>query len=304
MEANKHLFVIVGPTAVGKTALSLSLARHFATEIISADARQFYQEMNIGTAKPSPDELAQVPHHFIHHLSIHTPYSAGHFEQAALRQLAHIFQEKNTAILVGGSGLYIRTLCEGMDEMPPESPLLRAQLTQQWQHEGLAPLQAQLQALDPVYFAQVDLQNPHRLIRALEVCLSTGKPYSQFRVRRPAIRPFQIHKIGLELPREVLYARIEARMETMLAAGLRQEAESLYAHRHLPALQTVGYTEIFDFLDGAYDWEECVRRLKRNSRRYAKRQLTWFRRDAGIRWFHPEAEAQIRAHLQMQISSS
>ncbi|NJL13032.1 MAG: tRNA (adenosine(37)-N6)-dimethylallyltransferase MiaA [Microscillaceae bacterium] len=304
MAENKHLFVIVGPTAVGKTALSLSLARYFATEIISADARQFYQEMNIGTAKPSPAELNQVPHHFIHHLSIHTPYSAGHFEQAALAQLAHIFQQKNTAIVVGGSGLYIRALCEGMDEMPPESPLLRAQLSQQWQNEGLAPLQAQLQALDPLYFAQVDLQNPHRLIRALEVCLSTGKPYSQFRARRPALRPFQLHKIGLELPREALYARIDTRMEAMLAAGLRQEAETLYAHRQLPALQTVGYTEIFDFLDGAYDWEECVRLLKRNSRRYAKRQLTWFRREAGIRWFSPEQEPDIITHLEQQMMDS
>lgn len=283
----KHLVIVVGPTAVGKTALCVQLAKVYHTEIISADSRQFYQEMNIGTAKPSLEEQEGVPHHFVDSHSIKEDYNAGAYEQDVLNVLNELYQKHDVVILTGGSGLYVRAVSEGMDEMPESDQEIRATLQQQYESHGLQPLQEQLCQLDPAYFAQVDQANPQRMIRALEVCLSTGKPYSSFRSNNKQERPFNIIKIGLTRDREELYQRIDQRMDVMLEQGLLEEAKALYPYRSHNALQTVGYKEIFDYLDGAYDWEEAVRLLKRNSRRYAKRQLTWFNKFPDYTWFHP-----------------
>lgn len=303
-QAGQALVVVAGPTAVGKTELCLWLARELNTEILSADSRQFYREMNIGTAKPSAAELAQVPHHFIDSHHIGQEYNAGAYEVEALQTLAALFQTRPVALLTGGSGLYIRAVCTGMDQMPEVDPQVRQQLMHQLQHQGLPGLVAQLQQLDPAYCRQADLANPQRVVRALEVCLASGQPYSGFRLQEAPARPFQVIKIGLDRDREELYARIDARMDLMVAQGLLEEARRLYPFRHHNALQTVGYKEIFDFLEGHYDWEEALRLLKRNSRRYAKRQLTWFRRDAGFTWFHPDDRAGILAFIRQQLPAA
>ncbi|WP_242917065.1 tRNA (adenosine(37)-N6)-dimethylallyltransferase MiaA [Pontibacter liquoris] len=283
----KHLIVVVGPTAVGKTALCVQLARHYHTEIISADSRQFYREMLIGTAKPTPEEQQGIRHHFVDSHSIAQEYSAGMYEQDVLALLQQLFTRHDVVILTGGSGLYVQAVLEGMDDMPDAAPEVRQKLTALLAEQGLAPLLAQLQERDPAYFAQVDQANPQRVMRALEVCLSSGQPYSSFRKKEKQARPFQTIKIGLTRDRAELYQRIDQRMDQMLAQGLLEEAKNLYPSRRHNALQTVGYKELFDFLEGAYGWEEAVRLLKRNSRRYAKRQLTWFNKDAGYTWFHP-----------------
>ena len=285
---HKTLIVVAGPTAVGKTALCLSLARHFNTEIISADSRQFYREMNVGTAKPTPEELAQVPHHLINSLSIQQSYDVKQFETDALAAIDAIFEKSNVAIAAGGSGLFIKTLCEGIDEMPSAPPEVRQNLEDKLKAEGLEALTRQLKTLDPTYYQQVDLANPQRILRALEVCIATGQPYSSFRKennRKEKNRPFSIIKIGLERERNELYERINLRVDEMLDNGLLEEARQLYPYRQLNALQTVGYQEIFGYLDNNYDWKEAVRLIKRNSRRYAKRQFTWFKKDAAMQWF-------------------
>jgi tRNA dimethylallyltransferase len=300
----KALVVVAGPTAVGKTDLCLWLARELKTEILSADSRQFFREMNIGTAKPAPEELAAVKHHFINSHHIGEEYNAGAFEAEALQTLETLFREKAMAILTGGSGLYIRAVCEGMDEMPEVNPALRQRLLQDLQQQGLPALAEQLRQLDPGYYQQVDLANTQRVIRALEVCLASGQPYSSFRVREASPRPFRTIKIGLDRNREELYQRIDARIDLMIAQGLLAEARALYPFRHHNALQTVGYKEIFDFLEGKYDWEEALRLLKRNSRRYAKRQLTWFRRDPDFTWFHPDDRGGILTHIQAHLPAA
>lgn len=278
------LIVIVGPTAVGKTALAVGLAQQLGCEVISADARQCYREMQIGTARPTAEELGGVPHHFLGHLSVTEPFDAGQYEQAALAKLSRLFQHDSKAILVGGSGLYVQAVCQGLDTFPDIPPHFRQQLNEAFAQDGLEALLGELAAADPAYFEQVDRANPQRVIRALEVIRATGQPYSGFRRAKPKDRPFRICKIGLDLPRAQLYARIDERMDRMIGQGLLKEAASLFHWRHLNALSTVGYQEIFGFLEGQYDWAEAERLLKRNSRRYAKRQLTWFRRDADIRW--------------------
>ncbi len=300
----RYLIVVVGPTAVGKTELCIQLARHFDTEIISADARQFFREMNIGTAKPGLEERAGITHHLIDSHSILDNVNAGEFEQQALGILEQLFTHKKTAIVTGGSGLYIKALCEGMDEMPAVDENIRNHLNQIYSNEGLPALLAQLDQLDPIYAAVVDRANPQRIIRALEVCLSSGKPYSSFRKKTKAVRPFHIIKIGLQRNREELYARIDARMNAMLTAGLVKEVIDLQTYRQHNALQTVGYTEVFGFLDGQYDEEEMVRLLKRNSRHYAKRQITWFSRDPDITWFHPTHYTQIIAYIQQKMKEA
>ncbi|KAA5542526.1 tRNA (adenosine(37)-N6)-dimethylallyltransferase MiaA [Adhaeribacter rhizoryzae] len=286
--AGPVLVVIAGPTAVGKTELCLKLARQLNTNIISADSRQFYREMNIGTAKPNAAELSAVKHYFINSHSITEEYSCGAFEADTLALLDKLFREKQTIILTGGSGLYIQAVCEGLDEMPDIMPAVRENLMLQLEQQGLENLLTQLQSLDPAYYEQVDRANPQRVIRALEVCYSSGQPYSVYRAGSRKQRPFKIVKIGLTRDRAELYQRIDQRMEEMLAMGLMEEAKSLYPYRAHNALQTVGYKEIFDFMEEKQDWPETVRLLKRNSRRYAKRQLTWFRRDPEFKWFHPE----------------
>jgi tRNA dimethylallyltransferase len=302
IEKRKHLVVVVGPTAVGKTDLCVQLAKHYQTEIISADSRQFYREMAIGTAKPSAEEQQGVQHHFIDSHSIREEYNAGAFEQDVLALLEELFQTNDVVIMTGGSGLYIKGVCEGMDEMPDTSPAVREELTRQYGEQGLQPLLDRLQQLDPIYFAQVDKANPQRVIRAVEVCLSSGMPYSSYRKNEKQERPFNIIKIGLNRERSELYQRIDQRMDLMLTQGLLEEAKALYAHRAHNALQTVGYKEIFDFLEGIYDWDEAVRLLKRNSRRYAKRQLTWFRKHPEeYTWFYPQQWSEILAYIDEQV---
>jgi len=289
----KHLIVVVGPTAVGKTDLCVQLARYYNTEIVSADSRQLYREMYLGTARPTAEEQQGVVHHFIGSHSIRQEYNAGMYEKDVLALLDRLFATRDVVILTGGSGLYVRAVCEGMDEMPEVGPAIRQQLTHVQQEQGLTPLLTQLQQLDPAYYAQVDKANPQRVIRALEVCLSAGKPYTLFRKNSQQLRPFNSIMIGLTRDRAELYKRIDQRMDLMLAQGLLDEAKALYPYREHNALQTVGYKEIFDFLEGKYDWAEAVRLLKRNSRRYAKRQLTWFYKNSAYTWFEPRQWHEI-----------
>jgi len=297
----KLLIVIAGPTAVGKTDFCVRLARALQTEVISADSRQFYRELTIGTAKPSEAELKGVPHHFINSHSIETLYSAGAFERDALSVLDTLFQTKNVVLLTGGSGLYIKAVCKGLDDLPETPPEFRSELMQRLETEGLEVLQTQLQTLDPVYCTQNDLQNTQRVVRALEVSLLTGKPYSSFREHQPAQRPFKIVQIALDREREELYRRIDARMDAMLSAGLVEEARSLLKYRSHNALQTVGYKEVFDYLDGLYDYNEMVRLLKRNSRRYAKRQITWFKHQGNFKWFQADNFEGVREFLMSEL---
>jgi len=291
------LIVVVGPTAVGKTAAAIRLARMLDTEVISADSRQMYREMNIGTAKPTATELAAVRHHFIDTLSVGEPYDAARFEQEGLVLLEKIFEHHAWAVLAGGSGLYVQALCKGFDDIPEVDEEVRIEVRKNYEEQGLSWLQAEVRLHDPEFFARVDQQNPHRLLRALEVFLTTGQSILSFQGKNVAERPFDIVKIGLELPREELYERIDARMDSMIAQGLFDEARSLYPYKNFQALQTVGYQEIFGFLDGAYDEQEAIRLLKRNYRRYAKRQLTWFKRDSDTVWFDPRNFGAIEAYV-------
>jgi len=298
---NKILLVVAGPTAVGKTDLCINLAKKFNTCIVSADSRQFFNEMNIGTAKPSLIELSQVKHYFINHLSITSDYDVGKYEKEALPLLEELFKSRNLVILTGGSGLYIDAVTHGFDDIPAVDESIRAGLNLIFEREGIAVLQEKLQLLDPVYYEKVDINNPQRLIRALEVSMGTGKSFSSFRKRKKTSRPFKVLKIGLERERKELYDRIDQRVERMVAAGLFEEAKALYPMRHYNALQTVGYKEIFGYLEGKYDKEEAINLLKRNSRRYAKRQMTWFRRDEGFHWFHPSQMQEIVELINDQI---
>lgn len=291
--SNKTLIVLVGPTAVGKTAVAIHLAQLFETEIISADSRQFFRELNIGTAKPSPNELGLIPHHFINTHSILEDYDAAQYGRDALVLLSKLFEHHHVLVLCGGSGLYVKAVCEGFDDIPNVPATVREELMQQYEQHGIQWLQDKMKALDPGHLQTIDQKNPHRLIRALEVRLGTGVSIATFRTKHKIIHPFSILKIGLELPREDLYRRIDQRMDSMIAEGLFEEAENLYEHRHRQTLQTVGYQEIFDFLEGKYDKTEAIRLLKRNSRRYAKRQLTWFKRDQEINWFSADKIEKI-----------
>jgi tRNA dimethylallyltransferase len=293
LRKNKTLLVIAGPTAVGKTDLCINLAKKFNTNIISADSRQFYKEINIGTAKPSRVQLAEVQHYFIDTLSIHQNYDVGKFEAEALTLLDHLFKQQNLVIMTGGSGLYLDAVARGFDAIPPVDKSIRDALNEVYEKEGLAVIKERLRKLDPNYYDTVDLNNPQRLIRALEVCIGSGMPFSSFRNKKTIPRPFDIVKIALERDREELYQRIDLRMDQMIAEGLFEEAESLYPYRSHNALQTVGYKEVFGYLDGEYDKQEAVRLLKRNSRRYAKRQMTWLRKDGEYRWFHPSQTQEI-----------
>ncbi|KUG08629.1 tRNA (adenosine(37)-N6)-dimethylallyltransferase MiaA [Solirubrum puertoriconensis] len=297
--ARPLLLVVAGPTAVGKTALCVRLAQHLGTEVISADARQFFRQMSIGTAKPTAAEMQGVPHHFIDSHSVEEEYSAGRYEADCLALLQALFQRHQVVILTGGSGLYLQAITDGFDDLPPADTAVREQLQQQLEEQGLPALVAQLAELDPVCHARIDRQNHVRVLRALEVTLSTGKPFSSFHgSSAKAERPFEVLKVALAREREELYQRIDMRVDQMLAEGLLEEVKALLPYREKQALQTVGYQEIFGFLDGEYDWEEAVRLLKRNTRRYAKRQLTWLRRDPAYHWLHPDAaEDWIREQI-------
>lgn len=301
---SKRIIVLAGPTAVGKTALSVRLAKYFDTVILSADSRQFYKETSVGTAKPTEDEMQGVPHYFIDSLSIHEQYNVGQFEKEALELLNELFKTKDIVIVAGGSGLYIKALCDGIDEMPAIPEWVRGSLNEDFKQKGLQFLQEQVAMVDPDYYKIVDKNNPQRLIRVLELHHATGRNMSYYRAQNNEVeRPFSITKIGLERPREKLYKRIDLRMDEMIAEGLFEEAEKFLPFKHLNALQTVGYSEIFGFLEGEYDREEAVRLLKRNSRRYAKRQLTWFKKDQQFQWFHPDQEAEIIKTIERGITS-
>jgi tRNA dimethylallyltransferase len=296
-DQKKKLIVITGPTAVGKTSLSVQLAKLFDTEVVSADSRQLFRELTIGTAKPSATELKEVPHHFINSHSIGEHYDAATFGRDALRLIRNLFAEHQYVVLCGGSGLYIKAVTEGFDDIPDVPDAIREELASQFDLHGITWLQEKLNALDPAVLEKIDSKNPHRLMRALEVKIGTGKSILSFRKNEKLVHNFIIIKIGLELPRARLYERIDQRMNSMIEDGLFEEAEHLYTFKNHNALQTVGYQEIFDFMDGLYDRDEAVRLLKRNSRRYAKRQLTWFKRDPDVRWFAPDDTAAIVAYI-------
>ena len=298
---DRLLVVIAGPTAVGKTTLAISLARHFNTGIISADSRQFFREMRIGTAAPSDQELSMAKHHFVHHLSIHDAYNVSRFETDALALIDKLFQQDPVVVMAGGSGLYINAVCHGIDLLPDPDPEIRRRLKETLAVSGIAALQEELTLLDPEYANQVDRSNPARLIRALEICRTTGLPYSVLRANKPRPRNFRIMKMGIELPREMLYQRINSRVEAMMQAGLFEEALSLYPYRHLNALNTVGYKELFDHFAGLTSLDHAVEKIKIHTRRYAKRQLTWFKKDPDYTWFQPDEIDQITCGTQSNL---
>ncbi len=289
---NNTLIVIIGPTAIGKTSLSIALAKHFDCEILSADSRQFYKEMSIGTAAPSPDELSQATHHFIQHKSIRDAYTVGDFEKDALEKLDTLFSNNKYAILVGGSGLYVDAVTKGLDTFPEVDPEIREKLQKEYENSGIESLQHKLKALDPKYYDKVDLQNTHRVMRALEVCLTSGKPYSSFLTAPKKDRPFNIIKIGITADRKVIYDRINLRADIMVKEGLLEEVKNLHKHKSLNALNTVGYKEIFTYLDGNWDLGFAISEIKKNTRRFAKRQLTWFKKDSEIEWFDYKQDVQ------------
>ncbi|WP_282019014.1 tRNA (adenosine(37)-N6)-dimethylallyltransferase MiaA [Salegentibacter mishustinae] len=280
-----YLINIVGPTAIGKTSLAIQLANKFNTEIISADSRQFYKEMSIGTAVPSAEELQAAKHHFIQHISIEDNYNVGDFESDAIKKLDELFKNNKIVIMVGGSGLYTKSVLEGLDYFPEVSLEIRQELNLKLEKEGLDSLQQQLHKLDPDYYKIVDLENPHRVIRALEVCISSGKPYSSYLNQPKKKRNFTAISIGLSAEREIIYDRINRRVDLMITEGLMDEAKALFPKRELNALNTVGYKELFSYLEGKDSLETAVSEIKKNTRRFAKRQLTWFRKDQEINWF-------------------
>lgn len=284
MSNNKHLIVIGGPTASGKTALAIAIAQHFNAPILSADSRQFYKEMTIGTAKATEEELAQAKHYFVNTRSVTEPYTVSDYEKEALQVLEEIYAQQDVAVMAGGSGMFIKAVCEGLDEFPEVSEEARGVVEILFEKEGLSGLQGALKKADPDYYKTVDLQNSRRLIRALCVCESSGKPYSSFLKKSPKKRPFTTHYFCLNMDREKLYDRINRRVDQMLVNGLLEEAKGLYKYKELPSLQTVGYAELFDHFDGKHDLETAIELIKRNSRRYAKRQLTWFRKAPHWKW--------------------
>jgi len=297
----KTLVVILGPTGIGKTEVAIEVAKAFDTEIISADARQIYKEMEIGTAKPSPSQLMEVKHHFINTLSITESYNVGQYEQDAMKVLEELYKKKDTAVMVGGSGLYIYALCHGIDEITTSDEDIRKELMLQLNTKGLASLQEELKIADPAYYKEADLANTHRIIRALEVYRKTGLPYSSFRISKKKERPFKVIKIGLNIDRKELYNRINARVDAMIDAGLEDEVKSLLPYKNYNSMNTVGYSEWLAYFDGKFTKEQTINYIKQNTRRYAKRQLTWFRRDPEIVWFKPDDAKNIIAYIKTML---
>lgn len=297
----KLLIVIAGPTAIGKTALAIEIAKHFKTEIISADSRQFFREMTIGTAKPSPEELATVKHHFINSHSIHDEVSVGSFEKEAIAKIEALFSDHDVLILVGGSGLYINAVLYGFDELPVVADDIRNTLNDRLNHAGLSDLQDELKLVDPIYYAQVDIQNPQRIIRALEVYQSSGKPFSSFRKGKTTNRPFKSIIIGLNMDREDLYKRINERVDLMIKDGLIEEVKLLADYKQLNSLNTVGYSEIFNAIDEKYSLDRAIELIKQNTRRFAKRQLTWFKKSPEMIWFKPDQKEEIISFLEKEM---
>ena len=281
----KTLLTIVGPTAIGKTRMAIALATHFGTEILSCDSRQFFKELRIGTAVPSAEELAQVPHHFIQHKSIFESYSVGDFERDAIALLDKLFKKHDVVVMVGGSGLYAKAIIDGLDDFPEVDEIIRQELNEAYAQKGIGYLQELLKTLDEVQYNQMDVQNPQRLIRALEVCRASGKPYSSFLQRKEKQRDFTSVQIGLTADRTEVYERINKRVDMMLEEGLLIEAQDMMPYKHLNALQTVGYKELFSFFEGECSFEAAIEAIKMNTRRFAKRQFTWFQKDKRIKWF-------------------
>lgn len=281
----KTLLTIVGPTAIGKTRMAIALATHFGTEILSCDSRQFFKELRIGTAVPSAEELAQVPHHFIQHKSIFEAYSVGDFERDAIALLDKLFKKHDVVVMVGGSGLYAKAIIDGLDDFPEVDEVIRQELNEAYAQKGIEYLQELLKTLDEVQYNQMDVQNPQRLIRALEVCRASGKPYSSFLQRKEKQRDFTSVQIGLTADRTEVYERINKRVDMMLEEGLLIEAQDMMPYKHLNALQTVGYKELFSFFEGECSFEAAIEAIKMNTRRFAKRQFTWFQKDKRIKWF-------------------
>lgn len=299
---SKSLIVVTGPTGIGKTMLGIKLARYYNTEIVSADSRQLFRELKIGTAVPSKEELSLAKHHFMQSHSVFENYNASRFETEAIQLVEDLFQKRHIVLMVGGSMLYIEAICKGIDNMPDADPELRQSLKNQLKDEGLESLRRQLKKLDPGYYSRVDLKNPARIIHALEISLMTGKPYSSFRSNPKKERPFEIIKIGLNCNREALHHQINQRVDKMIKNGLEREAYNLYHHKDLNALNTVGYREFFLYFDGDISREKAIELIKRNTRRYARKQITWFRRDVDIKWFSPEQEKDITEYIENRIN--
>ena len=297
----KNLLVIIGPTGVGKTELSLRIAENFGTEIVSADSRQLYANLKIGTAAPTPEELQRVPHHFIGTLQLTDYYSAAQYEEDALKLLDHLFQTKDVVILTGGSMMYVDAVCKGIDDIPTVDEETRKTLLERYEKEGLEQLCAELKLLDPDYYKIVDLKNHKRVIHALEICYMTGKTYTSFRTQEKKTRPFRMIKIGLTRNREELYARINQRVDIMMEQGLLDEVKQVYPYRQLNSLNTVGYKELFNYLDGEWELPFAIDKIKQNSRIYSRKQMTWFKRDEEIRWFHPNQEEDILTYIKQKI---
>ncbi len=296
---DKTLIIVVGPTAIGKTKLAIELAQNYQTEIISADSRQFFKEMHIGTAVPSSEELAMVQHHFIQHKSIFEPYSVGDFERGCLKKLEELFKTHSNLILVGGSGLYVDAVVRGLDEFPLVKDDIRKQLIDHQKDKGLIFLQEKLKVLDPVYYEKVDLENAHRVIRALEICISTGQAYSSFLSRPKKKRFFKTVYIGISAERALIYDRINQRVDIMMDSGLLKEAKQLLPYKDLNALQTVGYKELFQYIEGKSSLPDAIEEIKKNTRRFAKRQLTWYRKNEAINWVaHDEPLEKIIANIE------
>ena len=294
----KNLIVLIGPTGVGKTELSLSIAESFHTCIVSADSRQLYADLKIGTASPTPDQLARVPHHFVGTLQLTDYYSAAQYEAEVMNKLEELFKENDVVVLTGGSMMYVDAICKGIDDIPTIDKETRELMLQRYEEEGLEQLCKELKLLDPEYYSIVDLKNPKRVIHALEICYMTGKTYTSFRTRSTKERPFHIIKIGLTRDREELYDRINRRVDIMMQDGLLEEARNVYAYKHLNSLNTVGYKEMFKYLDGEWTLDFAIEKIKQNSRIYSRKQMTWFRRDTDIRWFHPDQKEKIMQHIE------
>ncbi|EJX03607.1 tRNA delta(2)-isopentenylpyrophosphate transferase [gut metagenome] len=298
------LLVLIGPTGVGKTELSLSLAEQFQTEIVSADSRQLYADLKIGTAAPTPEQLARVPHHLVGTLQLTDYYSAAQYESEAMALLQDLFQRHEVVVVTGGSMMYIDALCKGIDDIPTVDAETRALMLERYETEGLEALCAELKLLDPEYYRIVDLKNPKRVIHALEICYMTGKTYTSFRTRTQKKRPFRILRVGLTRDREELYDRINRRVDAMMEEGLLEEARSVYPFRHLNSLNTVGYKELFKYLDGEWTLDFAVEKIKQNSRIYSRKQMTWFRRDNDIAWFHPDQPTEIIQYIRQQLAAT